>query len=135
MEAYLAKVQSSTEVNHPGVYPAFVQMLMEAGEAPLVNQSELHSKVKVLFKDYPELLREFESFLDPSLDEPTVVNVAGNENSTKVSSHDETIAEMDFLQKIEVTAKEVRQDKIPATELSCNVSISIDFRNQLLNLF
>lgn len=97
MEAYLSRVQAATEANHPGIYTAFVQALMEAGETT-INQQELHGKIKVLFKDYPDLLKEFESFLDPSLN-------TSNEASTSVagwSSHDQTLAEINFIQMVEV---------------------------------
>lgn len=108
MEAYLGRVQVATEANHPGLYTAFVQVLMEAGEST-VNQQELHGKVKALFKDYPDLLKEFESFLDPSMD-------TSNESAsaTGSSSHDQTLAEINFIQMVEVRVYFINK-KITAT--------------------
>ncbi|ODM98936.1 GON-4-like protein [Orchesella cincta] len=95
METYLAKVHSVTEAKNPGLYTAFLQTLMEAGEHP-VNQTELHAKVKVLFKDYPDLLREFESLLDPtpsSTDEPSAV--------VRPTGHEESLSHMKFIQQLD----------------------------------
>ncbi|CAL8126049.1 unnamed protein product [Orchesella dallaii] len=94
METYLAKVHSVTESKNPGLYTAFLQTLMDAGDLP-VNQAELHAKVKVLFKDYPELLKEFESFLDPTpkIDEPNT--------AMGPTAHDQSISHIKFLQQLE----------------------------------
>lgn len=99
MEAYLMKVQSITEAQDPGIYTALIQLLMDidAGEANM-KQHELHGKVKVLFTDYPELLREFESFLTPDLN----VKIEGDPAEVGSSMYEYTVAQVTFMQQLEV---------------------------------
>lgn len=92
------KVQSTTEAKNPGIYTTFIQLLMEIDAAEAnAKQHELHAKVKVLFKDFPELLREFESFLSPT---QSVIDDPGGTAAS--SMHEYTVAQITFMQQLEV---------------------------------